>query len=351
MTLRLGDPESTREDAYYIHSGKLNAAGVILPAIGGLAVVIAAGPIAGTFKLVGSYFIDVGFLGFLFTGFLAGLLTGKVVKITKTRNERFCFWLGIAVGLLHVLSAWFWFYVILQFGDVYAQTGLPNGVFYPWEAPERVLTLIHTYVFQEGKRGQFAFVTVISAIYTRIFYVTIEFPNFSGAWLYALWIFEAIIIVVWTGDTCKRTAGKHGFVFCDACNHEAAILFKSPLLQPMPTEDNIALSQFRNKLEKGDFKTLEAIPVAGTVTEPGDFSRLILRGCEKCHDFYCADIARVEVKWESNYYQDVDICEIDNEDDLVIEHLLLPTVWYERLSSCFCKTEVTATPASGRPLT
>ncbi len=173
------------------------------------------------------------------------------------------------------------------------------------------------------------------AYLTRIFYVAVEFPYFSGPWLYAFWALEAFLTILWTGVSCKAAAGKHGFVFCEKCNREAKVLFKSPLLQPLPDEFGTALMRFRSRLEEGHFDALESLPVAGAVSEPGTFSRLILRGCKKCQNFYCADVAKVEVKWDGDDYQDTDLREVDDEDNLIVEHLLLPTSWYVRLRAHF----------------
>jgi len=269
------------------------------------------------------------------TGGLAGLLLGRIIKAGRIRNERAAFWLGILAGVLLLIWVWFWFYVFLQTGDIAESTGLPNGVYFPWEDPGRTVHVIHVYAMAEGKQAMSALLSVAVGYLTRFFFVAIEFPYLSGPWLYAFWALEAVLTILWAGFSCKAVAGRHGFVFCERCNREAVDLFRSPLLQPMPAAFDPAMTNFRNRIEDGDFDALESLQVAGTISQPGSFSRLILRGCIKCRNFHIADIAKVEVKWDSEYYQDTDLREIDDEDNLVVEHLLLPAAWYGRLRTHF----------------
>jgi hypothetical protein len=330
-----GVPIIEHTDPYYTHSGKLTPLGAALSLTAVIVVPVALAILGGAFKLIGTYFIDVGILGVLLTGCFTGILLGKIIKIGKIRNERASFWLGIFAGVLLLLWVWLWFYIFLQTGDIATSAGLPDGVYYPWEEPGRTVRVIHVYAMAEGKRAMSALLPFTVAYLTRFFYFTVEFPYFSGPWLYAFWILEAFLMILWTGVSCKAAAGKHGFVFCEKCNREAKILFKSPLLQPMPAEFGNAIMRFRNRLEEGQFDALESLAVAGSVREPGTFSRLILRGCTKCQNFYCADVAKVEVKWDSEDYRDTDLREVDDEDNLIVEHLLLPAPWYERLRAHF----------------
>lgn len=322
-------------DPYYRHSGRLAPIGVALSLVAVVVVPIVLAALGGAFKLIGTYFIDLGFFGVLATGGLTGLLLGKIIKIGKIRNERAAFWLGICAGILLLLWIWLWFYIFLQSGDIAASTGLADGVYYPWEDPGRTIRVIHLHAMAEGQRAMSALLLIGVAYLTRFFYVAVEFPYLSGSWLYAFWVLEAVLMVLWTGVSCKSSAGKHGFVFCETCNSEAQVLFKSPLLKPMPAESSNAIMRFRNRLEEGYFDALESLAVVESIKEPGTFSRLILRGCKRCQDFYCADVAKVEVTWDGDDYKDSDLREVDDEDNLVVEHLLLPTPVYERLKTHF----------------
>lgn len=335
MSLNSHNPHSP---AYYEHSGRLTAAGVILPVLAGSVMVLALSPFAGFFKWVGAYYIDLGFLGFLGIGLFMGQVAGKVVKKCKTRNERYCYWLGFLLGLLHVATAWLWFYVLLQLGDIKASTGLADGVYWPWEDIGRFFTVVHTYVFEEGKRGQLIFLTILSALFTKFFYVVIEFPNLSGTWLYGLWAVEAFLVVHLIAKTCEETAGKHGFVFCETCNRVSSVLFKSPLLKPLASSF-AEQARIRAELERGRLSPLEKLTPAGElapngeINEPGEYARLILRGCKVCKNFYCVDIAKVNVKWDDFDVRLRELIEEDDEDSLVVEHLLIKPAWYERLKA------------------
>lgn len=316
---------------YYTHSGRLSAFGVVLSFVALIIIPLVLAVLGGTLKLLGTYFIDLGFVGVVLTGGLTGLLLGKVLKFGKIRNERVSFWLGIIAGFLLLLWIWLWFYIFLQTSGTATSDGMTDGVYYPWEDLERTARVIHVHAMAEGNRAMSAFLLIAVAYLTRVFYVAVEFPYFSGPLLYVFWALEAFLMILWAGYSCKAAAGKHGFVFCEKCNREAEVLFKSPLLQPMPAEFSNAIEQFRNRIEDGEFDALANLAVAKAVQEPGTFSRLILRGCKKCQDFYCADIARVKVDWDTEDYQNSDLREVDDEDNLIVEHLLLPTPWFKRL--------------------
>lgn len=338
----MNKPENPVLDAsgpYYRHSGKLAPFGIVISVAAVIGVPIILALLSGAFKLIGTYFIDVGFLGVLAAGGLAGILLGKAIKLGKIRNERVSFWLGIICGVLLLLWTWLWFYIFLQAGNFPTPEGLAEGVYYPWEDPERAIRVIHFYAIAEGKRAMSALSLYALAYLTKVFYVAVEFPHFSGPWLYAFWTLEAVLMVFWTGITCKAAAGKLGFVYCEKCNREAKVLFRSPLLLPLPAEFSPEITHFRTRLEEGQFDALKELTSAKTVKQPGTFSRLILRGCKKCQNFYCADLANVEVKWDSNYYQDTNLREVDDEDNLRVEHLLLPATWYKRLRTHFQPTD------------
>ena len=329
-------------DSYYRHSGKLTFQGIVLSLGAVIVLPLVLSLFGGAFKLIGTYFIDIGILGVLLTGALTGWLLGKVLKVGKVRNERIAYWLGIFAGILLVLWVWLWFYIFLQMDDLVASIGLPDGVYYPWEDPQRMFRVVHVHAMADGKRAMSALLIYGVAYFTKIFVVVVEFPHFSGPWLYAFWALEAFLLVIWTGNSCKAAAGKHGFVFCEKCNREATIMCRSPLLQPMPAEFSSAIERFRDRIERGSFAALQDLPLAGAVSDPGTFSRLVLRGCKKCRDFYCADIIKVRVEWDSDDYRDPTLREVDDEDDLIVEHLLLPRPWFERMRVYFSDADNTA---------
>ncbi|MEH6403678.1 MAG: hypothetical protein V7750_09930 [Sneathiella sp.] len=332
---------SSSEHNYYRHSGKLNFFGIILSVFGTCIAALIAGPLMAVFKLIGTYFIDVGFFGVLLAGWGVGNAVGSVIKLTKIRNEGYSFGVGLVAGLILVLSTWFCFYVLLQSGDVQAKTGFANGMYFPWEAPGRFFSIIDAYAFEEGKRGQFLALLVLTAFITKIFVFYYEFSNISGFWLYGLWSIEAFWLIGFTAYTCKSKAGKHGFVFCETCNQEASILFQSPLLVKMPNAYGPEMANFRHKLEQGKVKELTSLPVASDPKKAGHYSRMILRGCHKCHDFYCADIATVEVKWDEAYSEEIGTEIIQDDENLLIEHLLITHKQYVQLNSHFKKAEMT----------
>lgn len=305
--------------------------GIVLPVIAGLFISLLLGPLAGVAILIGGYFIDIGFLCILIMGWLTGYLVGKILIATKTRNERLAFWSGIFAGVTLVLSASFWFYMFAQMGDLSAATGLENGVYYPWEAPTRVYEVINAYVFEVGKKSQIALLTILVALITKLFTISVEFPGVSGLWLYSLWIVEAIFVVLWSGITSRQLAGKHGFIFCENCKKPAVTLFKSPLLAPIPAAFSDVLTKLQSDFEHGQFQVLPPVVWPNEITEPGDYSRLILKGCDSCDGLYCLDMLRVKVKWDGDHYRDSILEEIDDEDNPAVEHLLVSQDTYQRL--------------------
>lgn len=328
------------QEPYYKHSGKMSLGGVLLPVIACCAIVVFISPVAALFKLLEGVFVDIGFLGFLISGFAASAVVCKAIKLAAITNERFSYWFGIFTGVVFVLSSWVWFYLIFLYqGNVSPLTHVAGLFDAPMETLESIFKALKTFANSQAKTTQIGLLAFLTAIYTRMLVVIVEVPALSGAWLYGAWILETSIVVLLMGDYCRRAAGSHGYVFCDTCQQETAILYKSPLLRAMPAKDSPALTRFREKLEKGDFSVLENISVAKNVTSSGEFSRLILRGCENCHDFYCADIARVAVKQEVDFDLDLDTDVTDDEDDLVVEHLFLPATWFERLSNHFRQKE------------
>jgi hypothetical protein len=92
------------------------------------------------------------------------------------------------------------------------------------------------------------------------------------------------------------SAGKHDYVFCETCNRLAQVLFKLPLLKTPPKERYEQRQQLQAAPEKGQLEVLEDMPVTTDDIQPGDYARLILWGCDHCHDFYCADVIRVAAK-------------------------------------------------------
>lgn len=336
---------------YYEHSGKLTKRGIMLAVIGGLLAAPLIGALGSTMMLVGFYFIDVGFIGVLFTGGFAGMLMAKVIKLGKIRNERFALWGGLFIGFLGLLVTCFFTYVFLQIGDVEAATGLPNGVYYPWEDPERMFTIVHGYVMDDTKVASAVLPGLIVALLTKFFFFAFEFPHLSGVWLYGLWILEALILVLWAGLVSKTSAGKADYVYCEACEQEAQVLFKSPLLNALPLTSFPQEQKLQSDLGNGLYETLEALPVAKYEIQPDDYSQLILRGCDHCQELYCADLVKVVVKWDGYNLE-----QTENEGNRIIEHLMLPPSWYARLRDHFENSEHpdqpvdTDTPAEGGKL-
>jgi hypothetical protein len=328
-----------RRTIYYEHSGTLTKRGIILAVAAGIVVALIIGLLGGAMMLVGFYYIDIGFLGIVATAGLGGVLMGEVIKLGKIRNERFAYWGGLFIGFLALLITCFFTYVFLQMGDVESTTGLPNGVYFPWEDPERMFSIVHAYVMDDTKTASAILPGLLLAVLTRLFFFAFEFPHFSGFWLYALWVLEALILVFWAGSVSKTTAGQADFVFCEACSREAQVLYKSPLLNALPMKDQAGLQKLRLELEKGVFETFETLPVAKEKIQAEDYSQLILRGCDHCHDLYCADLVNVAVKWDG-----YDLEQNANNNLRVVEHLMLPRVWYTRLRDYFETCEYPVQP-------
>ncbi len=314
---------------YYLHSGTFSRTTAL--AAGSAAVPIAAvvGFGAGVFKVLGDVYIDLGLLGIGIASIIGGTGVAKVVKVAKIRNDRFAFWLGAAAGFAMLVVAWHLHYVFMQVEDM-ALLGLSNEIHYPWQDFGRFCFLVDRWVHPADERTVTLLAVYASAYFWDGLFAYAEIPAPTGLWSYGVWGIEALILILHTGHTCRRAAGRHGFVFCEDCKMEAKVLYRSPLLQALPRDGGAERDAFRAKLEEGRFEALERLPRAEGEIEPGRFARLVLRGCDTCRNLYCADVAEVEVKLHDRF-----LVEVDNDDALIVEHLLIPREWYERLGSRF----------------
>jgi hypothetical protein len=315
---------------YYEHSGTLTKRGVLLAAVAGFVAAPFIGMLGGTMMLIGFYFVDLGFIGIVATAGFGGVLMGKIIKFGKIRNERFAYWGGLFIGFLALLITCFFTYVFLQMGDVESTTGLPNGVYSPWESPERMFTIVHAFVMDDTRTARTVLPGLVVAWLTNFLFFAVQHPHPSGFLLYGLWGVEALILVFWAGFVSKMAAGRADFVFCETCSEEAQVLFKSPLLNALPLKDLPRMQKLRSELEKGVFEALETLPVATEKIQAEDYSQLILRGCDRCHELYCADLVNVAVKWDG-----FDLEQTANNGSRVVEHLMLPPAWYIRLRDHF----------------
>ena len=264
---------------------------------------------------------------------------GRIIKICQIRNEHFAFWGGLFVGFLSLLVTCFFTYIVMQIGDVKAESGLESGVFFPWEDPARMLVVVHTYVMDDSKVASAVLPGLVVNLLTRFFFLPSEFPHLSGFWLYALWLLEALILVIWAGAASKSAAGRSDYVFCETCQQETKVLFNSPLLNLIPIKDLQWMQRFRSELEGGNFAQLENLSVAAGKISDDDYSKIVLRGCDHCEDFYCADVVSVAVTWDG-----YDLEQASNQNTRVIEHLMLPAVWYQRLRVHFEASECPTQP-------
>jgi len=193
-----------------------------------------------------------------------------------------------------------------------------------------MFTTVHAYVMDETKTTIAVLPGIAVAFLTKFFFFAYVVHHPSGLWLYGLWGVEAMIIVLWAGYVSKISAGKVDFVYCETCDQEAQILFKSPLLNSLPLSNFARMQKLQSELENGAFEAFEALPVARDEIQPDDYSQLILRGCDQCHELYCADLVKVAVKWDG-----YDLEQATNNGGPVIEHLMLPPTWYTRLRDHF----------------
>lgn len=318
---------------YYRHSGRISGPGLILALGLSLPVVILVGGVAGVFKLMGTYFIDLGLLGLAACGGLGGWLVGWAARLGHIRNQAVLRGLAVAAALSLVVMSWALFVDFLQVYELPA--GLPIGVWHPWEDWDRSWTIITTYSSDPNRPAQSVLLMWAIAKLTGLI-VDVEFRHLTGIPLLLLWSTETLALALAAMLTVMRVAGSQGFVFCETCRRPARTLWRSTLLEPRPAPDSEEFATFRGRLEAGDLAGLATLTPDPGPVRAGSFHRLVLIGCTRCHAFQCVDLRRATVKSRQG--------EWGVEDDLdepPISHLLVPPDCAERLRQTYPPAEAT----------
>ena len=307
---------------YYRHSGRVSVLGLILT----LALLVAscwiAGIFAGAFRLFSTYFIDIGLLGLLVTGSVAGFLGGWSARLGRVRNEMLL--RVLATILAGALAAFSWF-MFLSFLQVYElPSGMAEGVWFPWEDWGRNLEVLKAYSTDADRPAQSIFVMWAIARLTGLI-AEVEFRHVTGFWLYLLWAAEMWALVGATFVIFMQTAGTRGFVFCETCQRPTKTIWRSELLKPLPERETAELVK---RLENGEFAGLLDVPVHDGPMRDSIYRQFALRRCPKCREFHTVDLHDVKAHWRDG---DWDL--IPDPDRADIKNLLIPPEWAERIKA------------------
>lgn len=279
---------------YYEHSGQIGVVGPVLMVVFGAVACVVLGAAYGYLTWYNP-FVYINFLASIGYGALCGVAAGTGGRWAKLRSAGFAALVGLLVGLFALYTGWVaWFYALSE--QSYLAPLDPDGVFGIFDAMAEVA--------RDGAWTMFGYTP-------------------TGGTLYAIWVAEAVIIVVCAlaGAAMKVDASDN--TFCDRCNRWAEDLYTSPLLT-----DVLSAGTLKAALERRDYGPLFALKTVISPDVPGSYTRVSVQGCTICRDFFCLDVERVKLAKD-------DDGDRDEKTSHLIDNLLINEALRDKLQQRF----------------
>lgn len=262
------------DELYYKESGRVGIPGIIMMPLAGILSSLLLGVVYG----YAIYYIPFIYLNFFITAFyggIVGVLVGKAGYLGKVRNTKVILIMGVLFGVVAEYIGWtFW---------IHALSEQELLIFDPGE-----MFLIISELADGGIWSIFGWTP-------------------TGGALYAIWVIEALIIIICA--TLAALYGRGDQPFCEACEKWSDSKILTNKLEPINNPDG-----FKQAMEKGNFEELTNLKNVGL--EDLRRSKVELFTCSNCRDLHHMSVYQITVSVDEKG-------KADEDEQAIVENLII----------------------------